>query len=94
LPQEERAELLASLKDVDYVCIFDEDDPRELIKAVVPLVLVKGGDWPIETILGRDTVAAAGGQTLSLPYVPGRSTSEVIETIRQRWAGEKPDDVF
>lgn len=85
LPQAERAELLAGLACVDYVCVFEEDDPRELIKAVVPLVLVKGGDWPIDKILGRDTVEAAGGKVLSLPFVPGRSTTEIVQSIAERY---------
>ena len=85
LPESERAELLAGLACVDYVCLFDEDDPRELIKAVVPAVLVKGGDWPIEKILGRDTVEAAGGRVLSLPFVEGRSTTTIVQDIARKF---------
>ena len=59
--------------------------PRELIKAVVPAILVKGGDWPIEKILGRDTVEAAGGKVLSLPFVEGRSTTSIVESIVSRY---------
>lgn len=81
LPENERAELLAGLSCVDYVCLFPEDDPRELIKAVVPQLLVKGGDWPIDKILGRDTVEAAGGKVLSLPFVEGRSTTSIVQDI-------------
>ncbi|HXC63516.1 MAG TPA: D-glycero-beta-D-manno-heptose 1-phosphate adenylyltransferase [bacterium] len=87
LPQDERAELLAALQCVDYVCIFDEDDPRALIKAATPAILVKGGDWSVDKILGRDTVEAAGGRVLSLPYVEGRSTTSIVEGIVQRYAG-------
>ena len=85
LPQAERAELLAALACVDYVCVFDEDDPRELIKAVVPGVLVKGGDWPLDKILGRDTVEEAGGKVLSLPFVEGRSTTSLVQDIAAKF---------
>lgn len=85
LPEDERAELLAGLACVDYVCLFPEDDPRELIKAVVPQVLVKGGDWPVDKILGRDTVEAAGGKVLSLPFVEGRSTSAIVQDIARKF---------
>jgi rfaE bifunctional protein nucleotidyltransferase chain/domain len=87
LPEAERAELLAGLDCVDYVCLFPEDDPRELIKAATPSILVKGGDWPIDKILGRDTVEAAGGTVLSLPFVEGRSTTSIVESIVSRYAG-------
>jgi rfaE bifunctional protein nucleotidyltransferase chain/domain len=85
LPEAERAELLAALACVDYVCIFSEEDPRELIKAVVPSILVKGGDWPVDKILGADTVLAAGGKVLNLPFVEGRSTTSIVEGIRKRY---------
>ena len=85
LPEAERAELLAGLACVDYVCLFDEDDPRALIKAVVPGLLVKGGDWPIDKILGRDTVEAAGGKVMSLPFVEGRSTTTIVQAIAQKF---------
>ena len=85
LPQSERAELLAGLACVDYVCIFEEDDPRALIQAVVPGILAKGGDWPIDKILGRDTVEAAGGTVLSLPFVDGRSTTAIVRDIAAKF---------
>jgi D-beta-D-heptose 7-phosphate kinase/D-beta-D-heptose 1-phosphate adenosyltransferase len=85
LPEGERAELLAGLACVDYVCLFDEDDPRALIRAVVPGILVKGGDWPVEKILGRDTVEAAGGRVLSLPFVEGRSTTTLVRDIAAKY---------
>jgi rfaE bifunctional protein nucleotidyltransferase chain/domain len=85
LPEAERAELLAGLDCVDYVCIFPEDDPRELIKAAVPDILVKGGDWPVDKILGADTVQAAGGKVMSLPFVEGRSTTSIVESIASRY---------
>jgi rfaE bifunctional protein nucleotidyltransferase chain/domain len=88
LPEGERAELLAALACVDYVCLFSEDDPRELIRAVLPGVLVKGGDWPVDKILGRDTVEAAGGRVLSLPFVEGRSTTTLVRDIAARYGGD------
>jgi D-beta-D-heptose 7-phosphate kinase/D-beta-D-heptose 1-phosphate adenosyltransferase len=88
LPEGERAELLAALDCVDYVCLFDEDDPRALIGAVVPRILVKGGDWPVDKILGRDTVEAAGGRVLSLPFVEGRSTTTIVRDIAARYGKE------
>ncbi len=88
LPQLERAELLAGLSCVDYVVFFDEDDPRELIKAVVPNVLVKGGDWPADKILGADTVQAAGGVVKSLPFVEGRSTTSIVQAIAKKYPSD------
>jgi rfaE bifunctional protein nucleotidyltransferase chain/domain len=85
LPEAERAELLAGLACVDYVCLFSEDDPRELIKAATPDLLVKGGDWPIDKILGRDTVEAHGGKVLSLPFVEGRSTTSIVQDIARKF---------
>ena len=82
LNQDERAEVMAALEVVDYVTIFDEETPGELIARLLPDVLVKGGDWPIESIVGREEVEAAGGRVLSLPYLEGSSTSEIVERIR------------
>jgi rfaE bifunctional protein nucleotidyltransferase chain/domain len=77
-PQEQRAEILASLLMVDYVVLFDEDTPYDLIKLVRPDVLVKGGDWKKEDIIGSDIAK----ETLSLPYIKGISTTEIINRIR------------
>ncbi|HZF37261.1 MAG TPA: D-glycero-beta-D-manno-heptose 1-phosphate adenylyltransferase [Blastocatellia bacterium] len=81
LDQDERAEVMAALSCVDYVTIFDESTPREIIAALLPDVLVKGGDWDIDRIIGRDEVEAAGGEVLSLPFVEGCSTTDLIERI-------------
>lgn len=81
LSQRERAEVMAALESVDYVTIFDEETPRELIAVLLPDILVKGGDWPIQQIVGREEVEAAGGKVLSLPYVEGLSTTDIIERI-------------
>jgi D-glycero-beta-D-manno-heptose 1-phosphate adenylyltransferase len=81
LSQDERCEVLAALEVVDYVTVFDESTPRELIAALLPDVLVKGGDWPLDRIVGREEVEAAGGQVYSLPYAEGCSTSNIIDRM-------------
>lgn len=82
LPQEDRAEVLAALSSVDYVCIFDEDTPLDLIRAVEPDVLVKGGDWAPDAIVGADAVTARGGRVANVPYHRGLSTTDIIRRIR------------
>ena len=81
LDETERAEVISALEAVDYVVVFDEDTPRELIARQVPDILVKGGDWPLDQIIGRNEVEAAGGRVVSLPYVEGQSTSDIISRI-------------
>jgi len=81
LNEKERAEVIAALEMVDYVTIFDDVSPREIIAALLPDVLVKGGDWAIDQIIGRQEVEAAGGQVISLPYIAGASTTEIIARI-------------
>jgi D-beta-D-heptose 7-phosphate kinase/D-beta-D-heptose 1-phosphate adenosyltransferase len=78
-PQEHRAEVLSSLEMVNYVSLFDEDTPYELIKVLKPDILVKGGDWKKEDIVGSDIAK----ETHSLPYVEGISTSDIIERIKK-----------
>lgn len=80
-PQEDRAYILASLSSVDYVSIFDEDTPLELIKIVTPDVLVKGGDYQLDQIVGRDFVESCGGKTITIPLTPNRSTTDTINRI-------------
>ena len=80
--QEERAFVLAGLACVDYIVIFHESTPLELIKAVRPQVLVKGGDWPVDQIVGNEVVTKAGGQVLSLPLLEGYSTTGFLEKVR------------
>lgn len=79
---EARAFVLAHLRSVDFVTRFDDDTPLALIKAVRPDVLVKGGDWPVETIVGADIVTTGGGEVLSLPLIEGFSTTNLAERIR------------
>jgi D-beta-D-heptose 7-phosphate kinase/D-beta-D-heptose 1-phosphate adenosyltransferase len=80
--ESDRAEILAALESVDYVTIFDELSPRSLIADLLPDVLVKGGDYALDQIHGREEVEAAGGRVVSLPFVAGASTSRIIERIR------------
>ena len=79
----DRAEILAALEAVDYVTIFAELSPRSLIAALLPDVLVKGGDYALDQIHGREEVEAAGGRVVSLPFVEGASTSEIIERMKK-----------
>ncbi|HOV97973.1 MAG TPA: D-glycero-beta-D-manno-heptose 1-phosphate adenylyltransferase [Bacteroidota bacterium] len=81
--QEDRAIVIAALAAVDYVCLFDEDTPYELIRAIVPDVLVKGADWRVENVVGRDVVEAAGGMVKTIEFVPDRSTTSIITRIIQ-----------
>ena len=81
MSQQERAEMLAALRAVDYVTVFDDISPRSLIAEILPDILVKGGDYILDEIHGREEVEAAGGRVLSLPFVEGASTSGIIERI-------------
>lgn len=78
----ERAEVLAALKCVDAVAIFDEDTPHDIITAIQPDVLVKGADWAADAIVGRDIVEARGGRVVRVPVERGYSTSAIIAKIR------------
>jgi rfaE bifunctional protein nucleotidyltransferase chain/domain len=83
LNEQERAEVIGALGVVDYVIVFDDETPRQLIAGVLPDVLVKGGDWPLDQIVGREEVEATGGRVISLPFVEGSSTTDIIERIRK-----------
>ena len=85
LPEEERAEILSGLECVDYITLFDELTPLELISSLQPHILVKGGDWAKETTVGREVVERSGGEVVILPFVEGSSTSNLIETILKRY---------
>ncbi len=80
--QAERAEILAALRVVDYVTIFDDVSPRSLIAELLPDVLVKGGDYGLDQIHGREEVEAAGGNVISLPFVEGASTTALITRMK------------
>ncbi len=79
--EDDRAAVLASLASVDAVAVFDTPTPAELIRALQPDVLVKGGDWPVEQIVGADEVTRRGGRVLSLPLLPGYSTTNIVERV-------------
>jgi len=80
--EQDRAEVLAALACVDAVVIFDEPTPREIVSALLPDVLVKGGDWASDQIVGREEVEGAGGRVVLVPVVAGYSTSAMVEKIR------------
>jgi rfaE bifunctional protein nucleotidyltransferase chain/domain len=80
--EDDRAEILGALRAVDYVTIFDDISPRQLIAELLPDVLVKGGDYALDQIHGREEVEAAGGCVVSLPFVEGVSTSEIVKRIK------------
>ena len=83
IPEGERAEILSALEPIDAVVIFNELTPREVISRLLPDVLVKGGDWPGDQIVGREEVEAAGGRVVSIPFVTGYSTTSMLQKIRE-----------
>jgi len=84
--QTERAFLLSNLKPVDFVVIFDEDTPLELIKELIPDILVKGADWSLDKIVGSDIVVDNGGEVKNIQFVNEQSTSRIINTILSRYS--------
>ncbi|MBI5190854.1 MAG: D-glycero-beta-D-manno-heptose 1-phosphate adenylyltransferase [Nitrospirae bacterium] len=88
MSQAERAEVLGALSVVDYVTVFEEDDPHRVITELLPDVLVKGGDWDVDHIVGRDVVEENGGKVYSVPYIEGASTTGIVERILERYCGK------
>jgi D-glycero-beta-D-manno-heptose 1-phosphate adenylyltransferase len=86
LSQEERAFVLSNLKPVDYVVFFDEDTPEKLISEIIPDILVKGADWAVEKIVGKDVVEKNGGKVMNIEFVNDQSTSKIIDLIVQRYS--------
>jgi D-beta-D-heptose 7-phosphate kinase/D-beta-D-heptose 1-phosphate adenosyltransferase len=82
-PEHERAEALLALETVDRVVIYDEPTPAQVIDALSPDVLVKGADWALDDIVGRETVSGRGGRVVRVPLVAGQSTSSVVDRIRR-----------
>jgi D-beta-D-heptose 7-phosphate kinase/D-beta-D-heptose 1-phosphate adenosyltransferase len=82
MDQASRVELIAAMEMVDYVVVFDKPDPYELIEAIKPGVLVKGGDWKIDEVVGAEVVERAGGRVVLIPYLEGFSTTKIIERMR------------
>ena len=81
--EQSRALLLAAFGFVDYVVLFDDDTPLRLIEAILPDVLVKGGDYQIKDIVGHDIVQARGGRVVTIPFVEGFSTTNIVDKLRQ-----------
>ncbi len=92
VPAVERSEVLAALAPVDLVLIFDDPDPGRIIREVRPDVLVKGGDWPVDQIVGADFVRRLGGKVRSLPYIQGASTTGLIRRLTSAF-GQRPSAV-
>jgi D-glycero-beta-D-manno-heptose 1-phosphate adenylyltransferase len=84
--QTERAFVLSNLKPVDYVILFEEDTPIEIIKAIVPDVLVKGADWSLDKIVGSDIVLSNGGEVKNISFVNDQSTSRIVDLILSRYS--------
>ena len=83
--QSERAEVVAALEMVDYVIMFDEDTPYNIIKKLQPDVLIKGGDWTVDKIVGRDIVEARGGKVIAIPFIEGASTTGIVERVLEKY---------
>ena len=83
VPQDARTEVLAALAFVDAVVVFDEENPKRVIESLLPHVLVKGGDWPEDRIIGADVVRRAGGEVRNIPFVEGFSTTSILDKIRR-----------
>jgi rfaE bifunctional protein nucleotidyltransferase chain/domain len=86
ISEDERAEMISSLKPVDYVVFFDEDTPAELINELVPDILIKGADWKTDEIVGGETVLANGGEVKTIEFVNDQSTSKIIDLIISRYS--------
>jgi rfaE bifunctional protein nucleotidyltransferase chain/domain len=86
LKQEERAFILTNLKSVDYVVFFEEDTPEKLISEIIPDILVKGADWAVEKIVGKEIVEKNGGKVINIEFVNDQSTSKIIDLIIQRYS--------
>jgi rfaE bifunctional protein nucleotidyltransferase chain/domain len=85
VPLKERAFIISNLKAVDFVTVFDEDTPYETIKKIIPDILVKGADWKVENIVGKDIVEAAGGKVETIEFVNFQSTTNIIKTILEKF---------
>jgi rfaE bifunctional protein nucleotidyltransferase chain/domain len=89
--ESDRAFLIAHLVPVDAVCIFDQETPLEIISALLPDVLVKGADWNVSGVIGKDVVERSGGKVQTVPLVPQRSTTNIIARIRELYAGAEKE---
>jgi len=93
VPEQDRATILLGLKAVDALVLFDEDTPAKLIDTLKPDVLVKGGDYTPDQVVGRDTVETSGGKVVIIPLVEGRSTTNIVETVLKRYNDELHEGV-
>jgi len=84
--EDERAEIISNIKPVDYVVLFDEDTPAELIKELVPDLLIKGADWKIDKIVGAEAVLANGGEVKTIEFINDQSTSKIVDLITSRYS--------
>ncbi len=89
--QNDRAYLVSQLVPVDAVCIFEQETPYDTISALIPDVLVKGADWKVEDVVGKDVVERSGGKVLTIPFVPRHSTTLVIERIKELYVGQEKE---
>jgi rfaE bifunctional protein nucleotidyltransferase chain/domain len=89
--ESDRAFLVSQLVPVDAVCIFEQETPYDLISALIPDVLVKGADWKVDDVIGKDVVERSGGKVLTLPFVPRHSTTLVIERIKELYVGQEKE---
>jgi rfaE bifunctional protein nucleotidyltransferase chain/domain len=85
ISERERAEVIAALECVDYVTLFHEPDPKNIIADLLPDILVKGGDWSKDKIIGRDIVQAKGGKVVTIPMVPQASSTKIIDSIIKKY---------
>ena len=83
IPEKERAEILAALEFIDFITIFNELTPLELINYLKPDILIKGGDWPEEKVVGREEIKKWGGRVAIIPEVEGKSTTNIVEKIKK-----------
>jgi len=88
-PLEERLEVLEAIEDIDYLTTFSEETPQRIIADLLPDVLVKGGDWKPEDVVGKREVEDAGGRVAIIPYLEGRSSSEIVDRIIQSAESKK-----
>ena len=89
--ESDRAFLVSQLVPVDAVCIFEQETPYDLISALIPDILVKGADWKVDDVIGKDVVERSGGKVLTLPFVPRHSTTLVIERIKELYVGQEKE---
>jgi rfaE bifunctional protein nucleotidyltransferase chain/domain len=89
ISEDERADVVSSLESVDYVTIFNEHTPLELIEYLKPDIIVKGGDWSEEDVVGRESVKRRGGKIVIIPEIKGASTTNIIEKVRSAWNCDK-----